>query len=403
MLAVDAALRHCRTAFELLETLHTQKSEFHVEAPPRLERCRGFKARLTAFYLPQFHRVEVNDRAWGSGFTEWTNVTRTQPFFPGHLQPHLPADLGFYDLTNIDVMRRQIDLALHYGVTGFCFYHYWFAGRTLMDGPIRLFQQLADPDMEFCICWANENWTRRWDGAEEQVLVHQDHSVERDRLFIHDILPYLRSDRYRCIEGRKLILIYRPEALGAGLRDTVASWRRVARDEGVGELAIMASSFPWHARHDLRAEPAIDGIVQFPPHRGFRGTVRIRPEQMLNTAFEGRIDDYGQTLAHLDSLDYGHDRVIPGVFPAWDNTARRRSRSHIFVNSDPVQFEHWLRHAITKALNDPRADGLVFINAWNEWAEGAHLEPCRWYGHAHLAACRTALVASQAATEETVR
>ena len=218
-------------------------------------------------------------------------------------------------------------------------------------------------------------------------------------------LPTLRESPAdaEAVSHRLLVRAGFVRQLGAGLRDTVASWRRVARDEGVGELAIMASSFPWHARHDLRAEPAIDGIVQFPPHRGFRGTVRIRPEQMLNTAFEGRIDDYGQTLAHLDSLDYGHDRVIPGVFPAWDNTARRRSRSHIFVNSDPVQFEHWLRHAITKALNDPRADGLVFINAWNEWAEGAHLEPCRWYGHAHLAACRTALVASQAATEETVR
>jgi lipopolysaccharide biosynthesis protein len=392
-LALDASLRHCRTAFELLDTMHTGKSEFHVEAPQRLERGGRFKARLTAYYLPQFHRLEVNDRAWGSGFTEWTNVTRTQPFFPGHLQPHLPADLGFYDLTNADVMRRQIDLALHYGVTGFCFYHYWFAGRTIMDGPVRLFQQLADPDMEFCLCWANENWSRRWENAEDDVIIRQEHSVERDRLFIHDILPYLRNDRYRRIEGRKLLLVYIPEALGAGLHDTVAYWRRIAREEGVGELAVMGTSFP--SRHAFRDEPAIDGIVQFPPHRGFRGTVRIRPEQMLNTKFKGRIDDYGQTIAHLESVDYGHDRVIPGVFPAWDNSARKRERSHIFINTDPLAFERWLRHAIAKALQNPRTDGLVFINAWNEWAEGAHLEPCRWYGHAHLAACRRALLASE--------
>lgn len=388
---VDGGLTGCTTPFEVLERMHTGRSEHHVDAPDVLGVNVVPGVNLTAFYLPQFHRLAINDYAWGSGFTEWTNVTRCQPFFRGHLQPHLPADLGFYDLTNPDVIRRQTELALHYGVGAFCFHFYWFGGEIVMPTPLRLFRELDDPRMKFCLCWANENWTRRWDGRDDELILRQPHTFEIDRRFIDDILPMLRSKQYLRTNGAAVLVIYRPGLMGAGLERTVERWRRVADAEGAGPLLILRSNFQDGTLLPESAARALDGVVEFPPHGHFGDVVGLADARFYRHDFAGAFHDYDAAVATFTGPVSTDRLVVPGVFPGWDNTARRRGQSHIYVNSSPPKFRAWLAAALRRSRANPACDGMVFINAWNEWAEGAHLEPCRWYGHAHLAACRDAI------------
>lgn len=388
---VDAGLEGCSTSFEVLERMHTGQSEHHVPPPDSLGINLAGGVNLTAFYLPQFHRLAVNDRAWGRGFTEWTNVTRCQPFFRGHLQPHLPADLGFYDLANPEVLARQTRLALHYGVGAFCFHYYWFGGQVVMPTPLRLFRELDDPNMRFCLCWANENWTKRWDGRESEIILKQPHTYEIDRRLIEELLPLLRSRHYLRANGAAVLVIYRPTLLGDDIERTVEHWRRVADAEGVGPLLILGSSFVENPPPPEPAGRALDGVVEFPPHGHFNKLVGLTEATFFRRDFDGSIHDYDDAVATFEQMTREVGLVVPGVFPSWDNSARLRGRAHIYVNSSPPKFRAWLAAALRRSLADPANDGLVFINAWNEWAEGAHLEPCRWYGHAHLAACSRAI------------
>lgn len=390
-LQIDGGLNGCKSAFEVLERMHTGRSEHHVPPPDRLEVGLNAGVNLTAFYLPQFHRVAVNDVAWGSGFTEWTNVTRCQPFFRGHLQPHLPADLGFYDLANADVIARQTQLALHYGVGAFCFHYYWFGGHIVMPTPLRLFQELDDPHMKFCLCWANENWTRRWDGRDEELILRQPHTYEIDRRFIDDVLPMLRSGRYLRANGAAVIVIYRPAIMGDDIERTVEWWRRVADKEGAGPLLVLGSNFVEEGFQPEAIGRALDGVVEFPPHGHFGRRVGLAESAFFRSDFGGTLHDYDDAVATFRSQSPTERLVVPGVFPHWDNSARRRALAHVYVNSSPPKFRAWLAAALRRSLANPACDGMVFINAWNEWAEGTHLEPCRWYGHAHLAACRGAI------------
>jgi hypothetical protein len=390
-LEVDGGLDGCSSPFDVLERMHTGRSEHYVEAPEQLGMNLVEEVTLVAFYLPQFHRVAVNDVAWGSGFTEWTNVTRCQPFFQGHLQPHLPADLGFYDLTNPDVIARQTRLALHYGVGAFCFHSYWFGGHVVMPKPLQLFRELDDPRMKFCVCWANENWTRRWDGRDAELILRQSHGHDIDRHFIDDLLPMLRSDNYLRANGAAVIVVYRPTLLGDGLARTLDSWRRVADAEGVGPLLILGSNFQEAVPLPESSSRALDGVVQFPPHEHLGHAVGLAEAAFFRRDFRGTLLDYDDAAAFYLRAQTGNRLAVPGAFPGWDNSARRRGHAHIYVNSSPPRFRAWLAAALRRSLATPACDGMVFVNAWNEWAEGAHLEPCRWYGHAHLAACRDAI------------
>ena len=391
-LEVDAGLAGCTTPFDVLERMHTGRSEHHVGPPDSLGVNLVPNVQLTAFYLPQFHRLEVNDQAWGSGFTEWNNVTRCQPYFRGHLQPHIPADLGYYDLSNPDVIARQTRLALHYGVGAFCFHYYWFGGHVVMPTPLRLFREIDDPHMNFCICWANENWTKRWDGREAELILRQAHAHELDRRLIRDILPLLQSRRYLRANGAAVIVIYRPALLGDDLGRTLDSWRRVAEAEGVGPLLILGSNFVEEKPSAARLERELDGVVEFPPHGHFGAKAGLAEATFYRRVFEGSFHDYDDVVTTFGGITPTSDNpTVPGVFPGWDNSARRRGHAHIYVNSSPPKFRAWVAAALRRSLANPAFDGMVFINAWNEWAEGAHLEPCRWYGHAHLAACRDAI------------
>ncbi|WP_200285743.1 glycoside hydrolase family 99-like domain-containing protein [Rhabdochromatium marinum] len=352
--------------------------------------------RTIAFYLPQFHPIPENDAWWGQGFTEWTNVAKAVPQFDGQDQPRLPDALGFYDLRLPDIQREQIRLARQHGIHGFCYHYYWFGGRRLLERPLE--QLLADPslDFPFCLCWANENWTRRWDGGDETVLIGQQHSPADDRAFFASLLPALHDRRYIRIQGRPLLLVYRPQLLPDPAA-TAARWREQAQAAGLGGLYLAAvRSF------SDAVDPSACGFdagVDFPPHQVEFVEMSARVD-FLNQHFRGRIYDYASAartaerryaLGSPDSSE-AQPPNFPGVMLAWDNTARRGAAATIFAQATPQAYGRWLTAACQCTLRHSTPDErLVFINAWNEWAEGTYLEPDRHYGYAWLQQTREVL------------
>ncbi|MDZ4866195.1 MAG: glycoside hydrolase family 99-like domain-containing protein [Alphaproteobacteria bacterium] len=344
-------------------------------------------ARLIAFYLPQFHPIPENDIWWGKGFTEWSNVTRARPWFSGHEQPQLPADLGFYDLRVDEVREEQARLAERYGISGFCYYYYWFNGRKLLERPLEALLKSEKPNFPFCICWANESWSRRWDGSEQEVLMEQVHSPESDRRFIQDIIPILRDSRYIRVDGAPLLLVYRftlmPDPVSA-----TETWRKACVEAGIGKIHISAvQSFGIE-------DPRIfgcDSATEFPPH-GISASEITKDVESLDPEFAGKVFDYRDLIAADEVRVPPPYQVFPAVMPSWDNTARRGARGHVFHNATPQAYEIWLRNAINRSAREPvSGESIVFINAWNEWAEGTHLEPDKRWGHAFLEATRRAL------------
>jgi len=345
-------------------------------------------AQVIAFYLPQFHPVPENDEWWGRGFTEWTNVSKAVPHFKGHYQPRLPGELGYYDLRLPEVMARQFELARGFGVQGFCFHYYWFGGKRLLERPLETLLASKDESLNFpfCLCWANENWTRRWDGAEQEVLIKQDHSDEDHERVFDDLLRYLKDPRYIRVDGKPIIVIYRPLSV-ANIGKMGQIWRRKAAAAGLPGIYLVATTaFGF-------SDPAaigFDALVQFPPHAVSVPEITADVE-LLNPDFSGCVYDYKETVdAYLDILNEmrgkPRDRAFfPGVMTAWDNVARKQGRGHVFHGASPKEFHRWLSAAarFSRAYNRP-SERLVFVNAWNEWGEGAYLEPDRKFGYAYL-------------------
>ncbi|MBI5189467.1 MAG: glycoside hydrolase family 99-like domain-containing protein [Nitrospirae bacterium] len=336
--------------------------------------------RLIAFYLPQFHPIPENDEWWGKGFTEWTNVTRSVPQFMGHYQPRLPGELGFYDLRLREVQRRQVELAMQYGLHGFCFHFYWFGGRRLLETPLE--QYLADPEIDFpfCINWANENWSRRWDGLDAEILVGQDHSPEDDTAFIEHVSRYMLDPRYIRVDGKPLLLVYRLSLLPEPAK-TAHRWRQWCRENGVGEiyLALTHSFEP--------ADPSefgFDAAVEFAPNTFKLKDISHRFE-IVNDEFQGRIFEYGSAADFSRAYRKPSYTKFRGICPSWDNNARRQGRGVTLAGSTPALYKDWLRHLCEFTAGNFEGDErIVFVNAWNEWAEGAYLEPDRKFGYAYL-------------------
>ena len=343
-------------------------------------------ARVIAFYLPQYHRIRENDAWWGEGFTEWTNVRKARPSFSGHWQPHVPADLGYYDLSNPSARAAQAALAKAYGIDAFCYYYYWFAGRRLLERPLDEVLQSGQPDFPFCVCWANENWTRRWDGRDDEVLMAQRYGPDDARAFITDLLPLFRDPRYVRINGRPLLVIYRIGDI-PDVRAAVDIWRAMSRRAGTGDPYLCAVQ--WRADDDP-TQSGFDAAVEFPPLGHGAENITSRTG-LTNAAFRGMVFDYRNLAAHYLMLPRPPFRQFRGVTPMWDNTARRQDDAMIVADSSPEVFGVWLEHAIRQTLLRHRGDErLVFINAWNEWAEGNHLEPDTRHGRRYIEAVRTA-------------
>ena len=345
--------------------------------------------KLIAFYLPQFHTFKENEEWWGRGFTEWTNVTKAVPQYLGHHQPQLPIDVGFYDTRVIDTQKRQIELARQYGIFGFCFHYYWFSGKRLMEKPLDIF--LDNPNelnFPFCLCWANENWTRRWDGMEHDVLIAQEHLPQDNLKFIEDISKYIKDKRYIKIENKPVIIVYRPSILD-NAKETFKIWREYCRNNDIGEIYLIgAKSFGFEGQIEL----GMDACVEFPPHTTICPDVTDNFE-ILNPDFCGNIYDINYFVKNKYHLYESESKTFKTVFPSWDNTARKPKNPSIFHGSNPALYGEWLRDCMkyTKEKMN-KEERFVFVNAWNEWAEGAHLEPDRKYGYAYLKETRNAIL-----------
>jgi len=349
--------------------------------------------KAIAFYLPQFHTIPENDQWWGPGFTEWTNTRKGKPLFNGHHQPRVPLHLGYYNLENIDVYADQVKLARKAGLYGFCFYFYWFAGKTLLEKP--LLNMLANPriDQPFCLCWANENWTRRWDGLDDDVLIAQRHSEEDAIAFLQYVNTYFRDDRYIKIDGKPLLLVYRPGII-PDITRIQDLWRKHAIDLGwPGIYLVSAQTFGQKDPRDFH----FDAAVQFPPQHATPSASFHSETPNLEEDFEGCIFDYRNIASQFsDSPDVDY-KLFRGATLAWDNSARRGKRATILRNFSLTAYAQWLLAACTATISDGNlADNekLVFINAWNEWGEGTYLEPDTKYGFGYLEATKKALNAS---------
>ena len=360
-----------------------------ITPAPFAASAAGSPVRAIAYYLPQFHPIPENDAWWGRGFTEWTNVTRAKPLFQGHDQPHLPTELGFYDLRLPEVRVAQAELAREYGIHGFCYYYYSFGSKRLLERPLLDMVESGSPDFPFCICWANESWTRRWDGAEAQSLIAQDDSPERYRQFIHEVLPFLKDRRYIQVGGAPMLLVYRvgriPDAAAVA-----AYWREQAEAAGLPGLYLCAVQ-----SHDAALDPraaGFDAAVEFPPSPWHGAKIDPKTLPGLDPDFTGNVFDYPDFVTHTLARPTPDYRLLRGVMMGWDNTARRGPAAFLFHGATPREYETWLRGSVAWTVaHNPPDEQVVFLNAWNEWAEGTHLEPDERHGRAWLEATQRAL------------
>ncbi len=354
-----------------------------------------------AFYLPQYHPIPENDAWWGRGFTEWTNVARSRPRFRGHYQPHIPADTGFYDLRCQEIRSLQAALASSHGIYGFCYYHYWFHGRRLLHRPIDDILTSGTPNFPFCFCWANESWTRSWDGKTGEILIQQQHSAEDNLDHIDWLLPIFKDDRYIKINGCPLFLIYRTDIIPR-IAELLFTWRQRAKMAGFPDLYLCAvrSNF-CNAPDETLLASGFNALIDFQPaNRDFpkrslaKRALRylkkninafakeMFPALQMNTTI--RIS-YDKLMANsLLRLQNENGNVFPCVIPNWDNCPRKQD-CMVIQNDDPDKYGAWLDAACSFVQDRyPQEERLLFINAWNEWGEGAHLEPDLRYGDRFL-------------------
>lgn len=348
--------------------------EFPVPSANRL--------KFIAFYLPQFHPIPENDLWWGKGFTEWTNVTKAVPLFPGHYQPHLPADFGFYDLRVREVQREQIKLAKASGIDAFCFHFYWFGGgKRLLERPVDDFLADKEANIDFCLCWANENWTRKWDATDHLILQQQRYLPEDDIAFIESVIPFFRDRRYLRVDGAPLLVVYRPQHM-PDPRASAERWREHCRKVGIGEIHLVAALT--HGNLDFE-QFGYDAGVEFPPHNS--GIINLRNIVPAQPPIAGEIGDFSDFAQKYLRRDYAERLVYRSVSPSWDNTARVEGRGLMLVDATPDNYERWLKSASELTVKERKpSQRLIFLNSWNEWAEGCHLEPDRRYGHGFLEA-----------------
>ncbi|PIF60610.1 glycoside hydrolase family 99-like domain-containing protein [Flavobacterium sp. 11] len=364
------------------------------------------KIKPIAIYLPQFHPIPENDEWWGKGFTEWTNVVKAKPRFEGHYQPHLPADLGFYDLRLEETRLAQEAMAKEYGIYGFCYYHYWFNGKRMLHEPLDRKLKNPQEDLPFMMCWANENWTKTWDGLDKEVLLHQEYGFEDDVIHFEFLCKnYFNDERYIKHEGKPVFLVYRPKLFN-DINKTIEIWRNIARKEGVGEvhLGYMQS---WGIVDDP-IKMGFDFAVEFQPHfPGKQPNKRTIGQKIITKIYkqfnlkenvvitqEDRVFDYNK-FVEIQKKNVFKSNVSPCLIPMWDNSSRRKSNSFIFTNSTPRIYGEWLNHIVNNFPWNVNKENFLFINAWNEWAEGNHLEPCQKWGRKYLEATKENLISNE--------
>lgn len=351
--------------------------------------------RVIAYYLPQFHPIPENDAWWGTGFTEWTNVTKARPLFRGHEQPKLPSDLGFYDLRVPEVREQQAELARQYGVEGFCYWHYWFMGKRLLNRPLDEVVASGRPDFPFCVGWANESWTRVWTGEEKEVLLQQTYSPEDDVAHARWLARLFADPRYIRVDGRPLFILYRAALLPDPVRTTDVIRAESVR-LGLPEPFIVGRD-TFSTCVDMRqfgcdisefAAPALGVLPRAFSEFGINDVVRNL--RLGVAAVDVKVFDYEEGCRLMEQLRPKHPH-FRCFFVGWDNTPRRGRKAIILANATPDAFARRLRVVLDSMQDQPANRRILFINAWNEWAEGMVLEPSQRYGHGFLRALQAEL------------
>jgi lipopolysaccharide biosynthesis protein len=361
--------------------------------------------KLIAFHLPQFHRIPENDDWWGESFTEWTNVRKARPLYPGHPQPAVPLDSYYYDLTDPSARDWQARLARDHGIHGFCYYHYWFNGRKILEKPCEAILESGSPDFPFCFSWANESWTRAWDGATQDVLLQQHYGCEADwKTHFDYLLPFFQDRRYITHEGRPMFLIYRPGHF-PGVSQMLACWDRWARDAGLPGMFFVKTLTAFDDRPDA---VGFSAAVSFEPwhtivwgaslaRRGRWWLQRAACRALTACGFPQRfLYSYDDIWNEMLRAKYSAN-VYRGAFSGWDNTPRRGDRARVVAGSTPEKFGGYIKRQLTAATRD--GSEFVFVNAWNEWAEGAYLEPDERHGSAYLEQLKAAVESCKALSQ----
>ncbi len=348
--------------------------------------------RPLALYLPQYHHVPENDEWWGEGFTEWTNVRKAQPLFAGHYQPHVPhRDIGYYDLSDVEVMRKQAMMAKQYGIYGFCFYYYHFAdGKRLLEKPINNWLRASDIDFPFCFCWANENWTRAWDGGDKEVIMPQDYHEDNMLRMLTDMIPAFEDCRYIKVEGKPLLFVYRAEIVPQ-IKALTDKWRSLLQGHGFDGLYLVSmQNFKQNNPYSM----GFDAAAEFAPQKcqlAFRASSPLSLRDIISNDIS--FLTMSNVLQAMKTFVRKGYPLIKCICPAWDNSPRRgENGARIVLEASPKMFDKFMRQAVKDILvNECPVEGLLLINAWNEWGEGAHLEPDEKYGYQNLEVVRDVL------------
>jgi lipopolysaccharide biosynthesis protein len=358
-----------------------------------MAKIAGHPRRFMAFYLPQFHPVRENDKWWGKGFTDWVNVARAAPRFRGHYQPHRPAELGYYDLRRPETRMAQARLAAQFGIDAFVYYHYWFSGKRLLNKPFDAVLRTGQPDLPFCLCWANHSWTRRWTqpsgslpnfGSGDLVLIEQQYSPSDDLNHIRWLIPVFQDKRYVRVDSKPVLIVLRAGLL-PDARRTTATWRDEAQRLGCGDLYLCLMDATLHDGED-------------PEKYGFDAAIMYQPDPRLRIRVVHEKYPVSENLFLYESAvqmslaqPLRRYKAYPCVMPSWDNTARRAQGATIYIGASPRAYEKWLFGTLCRNPVYGPEENFVFINAWNEWAEGCHLEPDERRGRGYLEAHRRAL------------
>lgn len=351
--------------------------------------------KLIAYYLPQYYPDAHNTAWWGRGSTEWTNVSKSFPQYLGHYQPRFPGELGHYDLRVKDTIYRQIELAKFYGVYGFCFYYYWFDGVRLLDLPFNEFVNDKNIDFPFSICWCNESWTKQWEGASNTPLITQNTSVESYMSFIESCIDLFTHKNYIKIKGKPIITIYKPHNVPEPQK-VIAYWKKCVKEKTGLDLYIIAC-FDRNSASDEYLDMGFDSCTEFAPgpYRPLMKNITKEKKYLCDT-FMGEVYDYKDFVIKKKYFQLKRKNLYRAVTPMWDNTPRRKNKGTIYDGSTPDLYKQWLRDIIIETKDNSTIDDkIIFINAWNEWAEGAYLEPDLKWKYGYLEATKDAILESR--------
>lgn len=367
--------------------------------------------KIITFYLPQFHEIPENNKWWGKGFTEWVNVKKAKPLFDGHYQPRIPKDKNYYNLLDKKNIKWQAEIAKKYGIYGFCFYHYWFDGHMLLEKPIEILLQNKDIDINYCISWANEDWTNAWTNNSNKTLISQNYGSKKEWIeHFEYFLRFFKDNRYIRIDNKPLLIIYRPELIGC-LNEMLDTWKELAIKNGFEGITFAYQHFNYGNMKN-KDDSRFSYQIEYQPSYSMKESENNRLLLFMKR-IKNKIDVFSQRIFHksipvselrnnLKKYNYDdlwdnilkrnpeNEKNIPGAFVGWDNTPRKNTRGSVVVNNTPSKFENYMVKQINNAKNKYHKD-FIFMFAWNEWAEGGYLEPDEKYNYEYLQAIKNAL------------